>query len=177
MGLTLTEHLNGGILDDRSLLADGRNETETQTLRDWTTAWSPAASYRDRNGSSSSSHTYSSSTASQYSSPSTYSGSDIEVSRLAPARVYSRLTWRSGITKHSKLLRVLPRFRRPTAHFSIISRNHRYLRVPLVLSTPRRYHITRSQPRRPALYMLLTLWLPPSYTCRPIKPIHTQCRT
>jgi hypothetical protein len=82
----LTEHLNGGILDDRSLLADGRNETETQTLREWTTTWTATVPYRDRHGSSASSNTYSSTTsASQYSqitssSPSTYSGSERDVS-------------------------------------------------------------------------------------------------
>lgn len=81
--LTIVEHLNGGILDGRSLLADGRNETETQTLRDWTTTWNSSIPYRNRNGSSDLSHTYSSPTPALYSqaNPSpTYSGFETEVS-------------------------------------------------------------------------------------------------
>jgi hypothetical protein len=174
--LTFSEHLNGGILDDRSLLADGRNETETQTLRDWTTTWPPAASYRDRNGSSSSSHTYSSSTASQYSSPSTYSGSDIDVS---DSTYYppSRLTTRSGTTKLRKDPRTMPQSHQPIPTSSTTSLNRQRTMVLQVPSTRRPCPSSPSQQARLALFILLMLLPRHSSTCLTSKPIHTQYRT
>jgi len=49
--LGFIEHLNGGIMENRSLIADGRNETETISLRD------PANVSLKRNGSNASSAT------------------------------------------------------------------------------------------------------------------------
>lgn len=41
-------HLDGGVLDHRSIMADGRNETETLTLCDMASTWTPTLTQRHR---------------------------------------------------------------------------------------------------------------------------------